>query len=64
MRVCKSCHNEMIDRPRPLYRQFSRDVKAAMLVFTNNENFFFLESVNIYYHLGKSMSSPSERFLS
>ena len=59
MRVCKSCHNNMIivncDRPRPLYGQFSHDVTVVILVFTNNGNFSLLESVNIYYHLEKSM---------
>ena len=60
MRVCKSCHNNMIivvncDRPRPLYRPFSHDLRAAILVFTNNENFCLLESVNINYHLRKSI---------
>ena len=59
MRVCKSCHNNMIivvecDRPRPLYRPLSHDVTAAILVFTN-KNFSLLESVNIYYHLGASI---------
>ena len=45
MRVCKNCHNNMItvdcDRPRPLYRPFSNDVTAAILVFTNNEKLSF-----------------------
>ena len=63
MRVCKGCHNNMIilvncNRPRPLYRPFSHDVTAAILVLINNENFSLLESVNIYSHLGKSITSP------
>ena len=67
MRVCKSCHKEMIivancDRPRPLYRPFSHDFTAPILAFTNNENFSLLESVNIYYHLGKSIWSPKQHF--
>ena len=69
MRVCKGYHNNMIilvncDRPRPLYRPFSHDVTKAILVLINNENFSLLESVNIYSHLGKSMRSPRQRFLS
>ena len=66
MRVCKSCHNNMItvncDTPRPLYRPFSNDVTAAILVFTNNEKFSLLESVKIYYHLRNSIWSPRQRF--
>ena len=55
MRVCKSCYNNMIivvncDRLRPIYRQFSHDITAAILVFANNEKFSPLESVNICYH--------------
>ena len=66
MRVCKSCHNDTItvncDRPRPLYRPFSNDVTAAILVYTNNENLSFLESVNIYHDLGKSICSLTQRY--
>ena len=68
MRVCKSCHNNMIivvncDRPRPLYRPFSRDVTTAILVFTNNDNFSRLESVNIYYHWESQYGPQDNLFL-
>ena len=68
MSVCKSCHNEMIivvncDRPRPLYRPFSRDVRIAILVFTINENFSLFESIKIYYNLGKSIRYPKTTFV-
>ena len=69
MRVCKSCHNEMIivvnfGRPRPLYRPFSHYATAIKLVFKNNEDFSLLKSVNIYSHLGKSIWSPRQQFFS
>ena len=68
MSACKSCHNEMIivvncDRPRPLYRPFSHDVRPANLGLKNNENFSLLESVNVYYHLEKLIWSPRKRSL-
>ena len=50
------------DRRRPLYGPFSHDITAAILVFTNNEKFSLLESVNIYHHLGKSIWFPRQRF--
>ena len=67
MCVCKSCHNNMIivvncDRAQTSLWTFSHDVTATILVVTNNENFSLLESVNIYYHLGKSKWSPRQRF--
>ena len=69
MRVCKTCHNNMIivvdcNRPRRLYKPFSHDATTTMLVLTNDDNFSFLESVNISYYLGKSIWSPRQRFLS
>ena len=69
MRVRKTCHNNMIivvdcNRPRRLYKPFSHDATTTMLVLTNDDNFSFLESVNISYYLGKSIWSPRQRFLS
>ena len=69
MRVCKSCHNNMIivvncDRPRPLHRPFSHDVTAAILVFTNKENFSLFESVNIYYNWESQYGPQDNAFLS
>lgn len=53
MRVCKTCHNNMIivvdcNRPRRLYRPFSDDAMTTILVSTNDDNFSLLESVNSY----------------
>ena len=69
MRVCKSCHNDMIalvncNRPRSLKRAFSHDVTTGILVFTNNENFSLFKSANISYYLGESIWPPRQRFLS
>ena len=51
------------DRPRPLYRQFSHDITAAILVFTNDENLCLLESVNIYYHWESQYGPQDNLFL-